>query len=387
MSVDPAGPQATDTAVRRDPRRIWAAARGPLVIAALIVATAVLVTAFGDRTNRASLDPASVDEYGSRALAQLLRAQGVQVDLARRAADVAGAGPDATVLVPFPELLSASQVEAVRVAGSDVVLLAPDQDVLDRLAPGVLEAGSTRVDTLDPACSVPAAQAAGAAELGGTLYTGPAGSAACYPAPGGATLVQVSGFRRSVTVLGTDTPLTNQALADQGNAALTMRLLGAHPRLVWFLAAPEGVPVDRQRSFTQLVPPGWRWGALTLLVAVALAIGWRARRLGPVVTEPLPVAVRAAEAVEGRALLYRRARARGHAVDVLRRASRDRLRSLVGLPADTGEAELVAVVAARTGRPAPEVEALLYGPAPADDAAMIDVAVALDGCEKEVRRS
>ena len=40
---------------------------------------------------------------------------------------------------------------------------------------------------------------------------------------------------------------------------------------------------------------------------------WRARRLGPVVAEPLPVVVRAAETVEGRARLYRRGGARGQA--------------------------------------------------------------------------
>jgi hypothetical protein len=121
-------------------------------------------------------------------------------------------------------------------------------------------------------------------------------------------------------------------------------------------------------------------------------VAWRARRLGRVVTEPLPVTVRAAEAVEGRARLYRRARARGHAADVLREATRARIAGLVGNTAatsasGTARAVLVTAVAARTGRPAVQVDELLYGPAPVDDSAMIELARALDACEAEVRRA
>ncbi len=382
-----------DTAVRRDPRRIWAAARGPLAIVALIVVVAVVLAAFADRTNRAALDPTSIDESGSRALARLVTARGVRVDIARSAADIRAAGSDATVLVPFPSVLSAGQVDAVRSGGADTVLVQPHQDVLDALAPGVVEVGGRSVDVVQPGCDLDAARAAGPAALRDTaVYTAPSGAPACYPTPDGSAVVQLGAGTATVTVLGSTAPLTNRSLAEEGNAALTMRLLGRHPRLVWFLPVPEGLPVDQQRSVTELIPAGWRWGALPLLTALLLTIVWRARRLGPVVAEPLPVVVRAAEAVEGRALLYRRAQARGHATDVLRRASRTRLSTVVGLPTGTGgpgapAPELVAAVAARSGRPAGEVTALLYGPAPGDDAAMIDVAVALDTCEKEVRRS
>jgi hypothetical protein len=162
-----------------------------------------------------------------------------------------------------------------------------------------------------------------------------------------------------------------------------MNLLGGHSRLVWFRALPEGAPVDQQRGFAELVPEGWLWATYMLGVAAALAVAWRARRLGRVVTEPLPVTVRAAEAVEGRARLYRRGRARGHAADVLREATRARMAGLVG---STEPAVLVAAVAVRTGRPAVQVDALLYGPAPVDDSAMIELARALDACEAEVRR-
>jgi hypothetical protein len=44
-------------------------------------------------------------------------------------------------------------------------------------------------------------------------------------------------------------------------------------------------------------------------------------------------------------------------------------------------------VAARTGRPATEVEALLYGPSPADDAALVRLADDLDALIREVAGS
>jgi hypothetical protein len=97
------------------------------------------------------------------------------------------------------------------------------------------------------------------------------------------------------------------------------------------------------------------------------------------------VVVRASEAVEGRARLYRRAGAREHAAETLREAARARLRPLVGLPPDAAPAEVVDAVTSRVRRPG--VGALLYGPPPGDDAALVALARALDECEGEVRRS
>ncbi len=64
---------------------------------------------------------------------------------------------------------------------------------------------------------------------------------------------------------------------------------------------------------------------LQLAVAVVLLALWRARRLGPVVPESLPVVVRAAEATEGRGRMYRRAGARDRAAGRLRAATRTRI--------------------------------------------------------------
>jgi hypothetical protein len=118
-----------------------------------------------------------------------------------------------------------------------------------------------------------------------------------------------------------------------------------------------------------------------VLVAV-----WRARRLGPVVTEPLPVVVRAAEATEGRARLYRRARARDRAADALRGAAVSRLAPRFGLGTAPDPQALAESLARHTGRPPHLVADLLYGPVPDDDAGLVALADALDALEEEVRR-
>jgi hypothetical protein len=98
---------------------------------------------------------------------------------------------------------------------------------------------------------------------------------------------------------------------------------------------------------------------------------WRARSLGRVVEEPLPVVVRAAETVEGRSRLYRAASARDSAGDALRSATRGRLSRRLGLAATPEQRDLVPVVAERLGMDPTAVAALLYGGAPTDDAALV----------------
>jgi hypothetical protein len=369
---------------------IWRAARGPVAIAAAVLAVAVLIALLSARPAAGYLDPTAPEEEGGRAVAALLRERGIVVDEARAAAEVpAGAG--ATVLVPFPDRLGPTQLAALRASAADVVLVAPGPEALGAVAPGVeVVARDEPLEVREPACGLPAATRAGTVSLSGEVYrAGPdAGTAsACYPAADGATLVQVGQGGRTVTALGSGEPLLNRSLAEEGNAALALALLGDDPRLLWFRPVPEGPPVGQSRSFLELVPPGWWWATAQLAVAVALLAAWRARRLGPVVVEPLPVVVRSAEAAEGRARLYRRSGDRGHAAEVLRGAARARLVAVLGLPEAAEPAALVRAVAARSGRSITGVSDLLYGPTPVDDAGLVALVETLDRFEAEVRRS
>jgi hypothetical protein len=345
-----------------------------------VLAIAVLVGALTGGSGTGYLDPTAATEDGSRAVAELLGDRGVRVV----AADLP-TGPATTMVVPFPDRLGRAQLVDLRDSGADLVLVAPDAEVLGVLAPGIeLTARDEPVEVREPGCDLPAARRAGSVELGGSLYRAPV---TCYPAEGGAGLAQVSGNGRTITVLGSPDVLVNASLAHEGNAALALGLLGAHPLLTWFAPVPQGPPPGAERSVAELVPPGWWWGAAQLGVAVVVLAAWRARRLGAVITEPLPVVVRSAETEEGRARLYRRAGDPGHAAQVLRAAAVARMAPLLGLPATAEHPVLVAAVAERTGRPVADVLTTLYGPAPAHDADLVALAGALDDYQAEVRRS
>lgn len=138
------------------------------------------------------------------------------------------------------------------------------------------------------------------------------------------------------------------------------------------------------RTFTSLLPLAVYLVVIQLAITVVLAAAWRARRLGPLVAEPLPVVVRAAETTEGHGRLYQSRHARAQAADALRSALLSRLVRAVGLPRGAGQEAVVAALAQRTRSGQPEVARLLYGPAPTSDEALLIMALDLDKLEKEV---
>ncbi|MBC7269183.1 MAG: DUF4350 domain-containing protein, partial [Streptomyces sp.] len=215
----------------------------------------------------------------------------------------------------------------------------------------------------------------------------------CYPSERLATLVQLpdQSGDGDTSVIGAPDILYNDHLDEQGNASLALQLLGSRPHLVWYLPslsdASATTPEDDSGLF-DLLPSGWLWGTLQLFIAAALAALWRARRLGPLVPERLPVAIRASETVEGRARLYRKANARDRAATALRSTTRTRLAPLVGVPvpqAHTPEALLPALSAHLHGD-GQSLHTLLFGPPPTDDTALIALTDQLDALEREVRR-
>jgi hypothetical protein len=372
--------------------RLWRAARGPVVVGLLVLAVAVGMAVLRSGAHTGALDPRAVDQVGSKALAELLRDRGVRIELAEttEAAVRAAAGGEATVLVTVPALLADAQLDELNATGADLVLVAPDDVTLEQLGAGITFDDVVEPAERAPSCDLPAATRAGALTIGGPAYAAApsAGGEAfvCYGGDAG-PLASVTADGRTVTALGAADLLTNADLADGGNAALALGLLGGSETLVWYLPSLTDVQAGGQESFYDLVPEQVGYTLAVLAIGVVLLALWRMRRLGPVVAEPLPVVVRATETVRGRARLYRRSGARDTAAEMLRRASRQRLAHRSGLPRAAGGEALVEAVAARAGRSPGEVAALLYGAAPADDAALVRLAEALDALEREVRRS
>lgn len=372
--------------------------RAPVAIVLIVILTALLWALVNSNRRTGLLDPRSPAPSGSLALAELLRDQGVTVDVAETADAAASALAEpatATVFVAYGEYLGPVQIGKLA-AATHLILINPSVDVLSRY--GLDTTGDPlSVKDREPNCTLPAAVAAGEARMGGPGYRSTDSNRtgqliACY---GGssvvAPLVQLTDSAGpTVTVLGSGSALTNERLGQDGNAALAMNLLGGASHLVWYLPSLgellTSTGQQERKSLWELIPSGWKWAMVQALLAGVLFALWRARRLGPVLAEPLPVVVRAAEATEGRARLYRRIKATDRAADALRAASRDRLAPLVGLTATSDPHAVTGAIAERTGRPARQVEALLYGAAPATDEALVKLADELDTLTREVRR-
>jgi hypothetical protein len=383
----------------------------------------------------AYLSPVSTAGIGAKRLADRLTARGITVERATRTSDalVSAARGDATLLVTAPDLVHHFYLRMLKLMPSStrVVLVNPGGSTLVR---GLLPFGvadttvATRV--VAPGCAVPMAREAGVAAVlhtsYGVLRAGELDAATpeyrCY----GGGLVSARRGGVELVAVGAADPFRNDRGREHGNATLADALLTAAPRLVWLdvhrrepqpgyvdnpaLASqapappslgpgspdpdfplagggtyPEpglsgggegSAPGGRGNPVWQAFPP-WAYpaAALVALALVLLALA-RARRLGTPVTEPLPIAVRATETVEGRGRLYQRAKARGSVLETLQGAARERLRVLTEVGAD--RAELVAAVAAHSGWTPDVVEDALYGPAPADDKELVRAATTLD---------
>jgi len=374
------------------------------------------------------LDPGNPGSQGSRALAALLahrgqpvsRAGSVSAALAAARAGGPGPGPRTTpgqapaLIITSPYLLRPGQLSALARLPGNLMVVEPDSAVLaalngqaatapgSRAAPRVTVAGADEVRPVRPGCTLASATVAGDAAMGGVLMrvrspgpgtaagatTGAAtGTAAgqCYPVDGHPSLVRYRAAGRTVTLLGSGVPLTDAALARRGNAALALNLLRGSPRIVWLVPGPPAVTAAGQKSLFQEIPGPAYLVTVQLFVAAGLAALWRTRRLGPLVAEPLPVVVRASETVEGHGRLYRSRRSRGRAAEVLRDAARHRITGRLALPAGADAGAVCAAVAALTGREPGAVQAILYGPAPRDDAALVTLGQEIDALEGEVR--
>jgi hypothetical protein len=373
--------------------RAW---RWPALAAAGALAAAVVV-ALLQPSQAGYLDPRGTDATGGHALSDLMTNRGqlvVRTDLPP------GAGsPGALELITSPGLLTASQLAQAASFTGDVLLVDPSPAALRAIAPAVSIAGPSSAMVAQPACTSGSAAPAGSfalstdAGLAGDAYVGGGGVLLtsgpqvqlCYQGDGGYSLARYADGGRTITVLGSGEPFTNQYLARDGDAALALNLVGADGTVYWVTPSGAALPppgtASGQQSITSLVPLAVYLIVIQLAVAVVLAAAWRARRLGPLVAERLPVVVRASETVEGHGRLYQARRARDRAAAELRAAAASRIARRTGGPV-TAE-----TIAARTGQAPGEVADLLHGPPPATDQALVTLADNLDTLERKISQS
>jgi Domain of unknown function (DUF4350) len=379
----------TDTAVGPTVSQRWRSARWVLLALAVIVGFATLATYLTAPRPGGPMDPESTSPEGAHALVTILREHGVDVIAAGDIASVEkAAGPDTLILVAQTiYLFDNDRLRRLAALPGDRLLMAPVSRTREELAPEIKLGGTTTFGNSKPDCDLREATRAGAVQLGlGDSYeaAGDVPVTRCY----GGALVRYSHNGREVTVVNAADFMSNAGLLRQGNAALAMNLAGSHPRLIWY--APqhsEGGAASGGAGITDFIPDQVRWIVLQLCLVVALLAVWKARRIGPLVAEQLPVVVRASETVEGRGRLYRSRRARDRAADALRTAALQRMMPRVGLGHDAEPPAVVAAIAERCGSSQETVADILFGPPPASDPDLVNLAHELDNIERQVAQS
>ena len=364
------------------------------VVAFLAVIMLVVFGTAGSQLENDYLDPANAAPAGGRAVAEVLRQQGVEVITTTSLDETSGAidDPRGTTLFvydPGPYLDDEQLERAIGLA--DTVIFADAAfSELAVIAPELAQAGYVG-GTLDADCEVPAVRKAGSvtSDDNGYRVVGDAdGITACLGSGDDVySLVQLDRGGARLTVLGASSALTNEHVDEAGNAALALNLLGENETLVWYLPSSADLPTGAPKDLGSLTP-AWVTPALALLILTFIAGAiWRGRRFGPLVIEDLPVAVRASETMEGRARLYATASARTHALDSLRIGTLQRVGAMLGLPRVATVEEVVVAASGALGIDARHVRLLLLEAEPRNDNELIQLSDDLLKIERDIARS
>jgi len=364
--------------------RTWGWAVLILVVLAVIAAIGAYLT---EPRPGAQMDPGATGPDGAHALVTLLRDGGVEVIVANNIADVEQAArPNTLILVAQTQhLTDDALLDRLAKAPGDLLLVEPTARSREALMPDVNIKPSSDFDS-DPNCSLREATRAGSVRFGPSVtYEAKDGRAmtSCYDG----ILIRFREDGRIVTAVGSTDFMTNGGLLQAGNAALAMNLAGDRPRLIWYAPHTAEGETSSPASISDLIPENVIWIVWQLCLVVLLVALWKGRRPGPLVAEELPVVVRASETVEGRGRLYRSRRARDRAAEALRTATLQRLLPRLGLGAGTPAQAVVMTVAQRSGADPGLVSYHLFGPPPATDNDLLQLARALDEIERQVAHS
>ena len=367
--------------------RRWRSWRGAFLILAVLVVIAAVGTYLTAPRPGGTMDPASTSPSGAHALVTLLRENGVEVVVTDTVADVEGAArADTLILVAQSQFLTDnSLLERLAQTPGDLLLVEPTARTRTALTPRLRLASVAGLNSR-PNCTLREADRAGTVKFGPTdSYVARGGLVitSCYDG----ALVRYRDGSRTVTVVGSTGFMTNGGLLQEGNAALAMNLAGDRPRVIWY--APHRIEGETSSpsSLSDMIPDNVSWMVWQLWLVVLLAAIWKGRRIGPLVSEELPVVVRASETVEGRGRLYRSHRARDRAADSLRTATLQRLLPRLGIGAGAPPPAVVMTVARRSGADPEFVSYHLFGPPPATDHDLLQLARALDDIERQVTHS
>jgi hypothetical protein len=342
-------------------------------------------------------DPLAADNpapAGAKALVEVLRQQGVAVEIASsldEAEEAVGDAASATLFYYDPDSILDSEQRTRAFAIADtLVAVNPTFDQLADISPDVAQAGAVEGEATAE-CDLRAATNADSITSDGFAfrYIGTDDSAVqCFDTGDDAySLVRVPHGDGTANVVGATRALSNEFVADRGNAAFGLTLLGENPTLVWYIPTVEDLTTEAPPTLGEL-SPGWVLPATALVLLTALASAvWRGRRFGPLIVENLPVTVRANETMQGRARLYEKSSARMRAIDSLRIGAVQRIAALCGLPRVATVDDVIAAAAAVARIDPAEVRHVLLDAAPATDRDLVRLSDDLLTLERSVATS
>ncbi|MFW0774579.1 DUF4350 domain-containing protein [Paenarthrobacter nitroguajacolicus] len=355
------------------------------LLAALVTFLAINSVAGATDSRRLSARNPAPD--GAMAAAEILGRNGVSVtptDTFEDTLEALSAKDEATVLLFDAQgFLDRSQLEEVTAAADRVVVVTPRLRTLNGLDQGIRPGGVVPEATqaIEPGCDQEDAKAAGRVSAQGSVFSGPV---VCYPTGEGGPGLYAASADERVIVLGSRELLDNQHLAIEGNAALALRTLGNNADLVWYIPGVGDISASNSNPTLNELAPRWLAFAGPWLGFVALlVIAWRGRRMGPLVFEPLPVVVKAAETAEGRARLYQDSRAVGRAAENLRAGTLSRLARHFNLGADATPEAVVDATARHVAGAAHEVRLVLIDFKPESEGQLVQWAQQIERIEQE----
>jgi hypothetical protein len=370
----------------------WVRLHRGWALTGLAAAAGLAVIVAGQLAPKGDTVPLSVHNAGpggAKAVSRILGSHGVSVrDVGSfdQAVQALEDRPGATLLLyDGSGFLDSTQLADLTSAAERTVVVTPRLGTLSALDAGISHAGVVPDSSplLEPGCGLPDATAAGTVSGdAGFLYDG---GTVCYRPPGSAAGLLASADGGALTVLGSASAISNRALAENGNAALVLRTLGKSRDLVWYLPGlSDAGATEAPRTLDELAPDWVGFLGPWLIFVAVLAMVWRGRRLGPLVFEPLPVVVKAAETAEGRARLYHESHALDRARDNLRAGTLARLAHVLRLGAGATADDVAAATARYLGRPVTEITALVQE-RPETEKRLVQWSQALDKLENEVR--
>ena len=390
--------------------------RGVWALGVAVGVAALVVMALATTAPDQLLDPDDTGPTGAKAVVEVLRDHGVDVQVVRSIDALADAEPGSGTTVVMANSAYVGQDSAAVMgdasASADrLVLLSPTADQLAALDLPLTSGDVGAMVPVTAGCTSTVARTDDTAALVDVrlipLERGSGTPATlCFPLPNprgderqdrdeqgedfgfGAAMATVpaGADHPEVVALGISGAFTNRWVDEDSHAGLAVRALGHSPRLLWYQPGIGDLAgFDGESSSTAW--PAWLAPASAVVATAILVLAFvRGRRMGSLVSEPLPVVVRAAETTESRGRIYRRARDRGRAAASLRLGSTERLARRLALPPQAAAA-VQAAAAAASGMPPAQVAALLAGPPPTTDVELHTLANALTDLEERVRTS